>query len=308
MPSDCTSAPSAAQCIIAAWRGGLLRLARALPGRRGPTRAAAAPAAPSARPAEAPSPGPAPVAWSDRLWGEGFYLPGGVAEINRLSGLLPLSPTTTLLLLGRDAGGAARSIAQRRGAWVAAHQHEPLLAERMAARLRPLGRRVQVQPWDPAAPSFRPGYHHHALALEPLRAGADPARLLAALAAALKPGGQFVLLDLVAGTAAGARGPAFARWMALEGRTAPPPTYAALEAALATAGFVLHVAEDAGPRHNAAALEAWVALLDGMRNQARPPATALAGLVAEAELWLLRQRLLGSGALRLFRWHATLAR
>jgi hypothetical protein len=306
MPSAHTSAPPAAQRILATWRDGLLRLARALPGRRGPTKPMAPPAAPSARPVEAPAPGPAPVAWSDRLWGEGFVLPGGVAEINRLSGLLPLSPTTTLLLLGQDAGGAARSIAQRRSAWVAAHQHEPLLAERMTARLRPLGRRVQVQPWDPAAPSFRPGYHHHALALEPLRAGADPARLLAALAAALKPGGQFVLLDLVAGTAAG--DPALARWMALEGRTAPPPGHAALEATLAAAGFVLHVAEDAGPRHNAATLEAWVALLDGLRNQARPSAAALASLVAEAELWLLRQRLLGSGALRLFRWHATLAR
>ena len=163
-----------------------------------------------------------------------------------------------------------------------------------------------MQPWDPANPAFRAAYHHHALALEPLRAGSDPARLMAALAGAMKPGGQLVLLDLVADTRAAGGG--FARWMALEGRTRPPPFPAVLEAAIAAAGFTLHVAEDAGARHNMATLGAWEGLLAGLRGEARPPAAALARLVAEAELWLLRQRLLAGGTLRLFRWHASLIR
>ena len=262
-----------------------------------------------------PPPGPPPDAaradWADRLWQEGYALPGGEAEVQRLAGLLPLSPATTLLLLGHDAGGAAGCIARRSGAWVAAHQCDPLLAGRMEARLRPLGRRVAVQPWDPAAPQFRARYHHHALALEPLRAGADPARLLTAMAAALKPGAQLVLLDLVAAAAppdAGRPDRAMRRWMQLEARAAPPPDQAALEAALAAAGFHLHVAEDVGPRHCAAALEAWARLIGGLRGPGRPPSNAAAaGLIAEAEAWLLRQRLLGNGALRLFRWHASLA-
>ncbi|MBV1797000.1 hypothetical protein [Siccirubricoccus sp. G192] len=257
-------------------------------------------------PPPGPPPGAARADWADRLWQEGFALPGGEAEVQRLAGLLPLSPATTLLLLGHDAGGAAGCIARGCGAWVAAHHCDPLLAGRMEARLRPLGRRVAVQPWDPAAPQSRARYHHHALALEPLRAGADPARLLAAIAAALKPGAQLVLLDFVAKAAPPDQ--AMRRWMQLEARAAPPPDQAALEAALAAAGFHLHVAEDAGTRHCAAALEAWARLIGGLRGPGRPPSTAAAaGLIAEAEAWLLRQRLLGSGALRLFRWHASLA-
>lgn len=245
--------------------------------------------------------------WADRLWEAGFALPGGEAEIQRLSGLLPLSPATTLLLLGQDAGGAARTIASQQGAWIAAHPGDALLTGRMVARLKPLGRRVAIQPWDPAQPAFRARYHHHALALEALRACPDPARLLPAIAAALKPGGQLVLLDIVRVGEVGAPEPALRRWMELETRPAPPPTRTALEAALAAAGFHLHVAEDVGPRHCAAALEAWSRLIGGWSGQNRPGAATAAALVAEAEAWLLRQRLLAGGGLGLFRWHATLA-
>ncbi|MDI3308947.1 MAG: hypothetical protein QJR07_17840 [Acetobacteraceae bacterium] len=267
-----------------------------------------APAAASGTDIAAPAHAPRAVlraGWADRLWEEGFALPGGEAEIQRLCGLLPLSPATTLLLLGQDAGGAARTIAGQRGAWIAAHPGDPVLAGRMAERLKPFGRRIAIQPWDPAQPAFRARYHHHALALEALRSSPDPARLLPAIAAALKPGGQLVLLDIVqVGEAAE---PALRRWMELESRPAPPPARAALEDALAVSGFHLHVVEDAGPRHCAAALEAWNRLIGGWSGQDRPDAAAAAALVAEAEAWLLRQRLLAGGGLGLFRWHATLA-
>jgi hypothetical protein len=39
--------------------------------------------------------------------------------------------------------------------------------------------------------------------------------------------------------------------------------------------------------------------------ETRPAPRAAAALVAEAEAWLLRLRLLRSGVLRLQRWHAT---
>ncbi len=246
------------------------------------------------------------LAWADRLWGEGCLLPGGMAEIQRLSGLLPLSPATTVLLLGRDAGGAAGSLIAQRGAWVAVHQRDPVLRERMAARLRPYGRRAAVLPWDPACPAFRAGYHHHALALEALD-GADPAALSMALAAALKPGAQLVMLEVVQGEHPG---PAalLERWMALEGRAVPPRRRLA-EAALQRAGFQLHVAEDTAPRHAAAIIESWSRMIAGLREAGAPALrVGAAGLVAEAELWLLRHRLMTSGALGFLRWHATLRR
>jgi hypothetical protein len=173
----------------------------------------------------------------------------------------------------------------------------------MAPLLRGLGKRAVVQPWDPAAPEFRARFHHHALALEPLRAGAAPGALCQALAAALKPGAQLVLVEAV--TAAPAPAAGLARWLSLEGRAAPPPAREAVEQAMLAAGFTLHVTEALGPRQ--AATEAWLRLLAGMREGGRPATgTEAAALVLEAEAWLRCHRLLQAGAIGVLRWHASL--
>jgi hypothetical protein len=261
--------------------------------------------------------GPAPAAsqvpaaradWADKLWGPGFLLPGGAAELLRLATLLPLSPATTLLMLGRDAGGGAMIIGSQRGAWMAIHQHDHLLAQRMATRLSPLGRRAQLYPWTPAAPAFRDHFHHHALALEPVRVGAEPEHLARALANALKPAGQLLLLETVAPSLPPAEhAQAFRRWLLLEGWSRPPPRPGAIDQALGAAGFTVHVVEDIGARHKQAATEAWDRMLADIRGPSRPTEPdAAQGLVQEAEAWLLRHRLIAAGVISVRRWHASL--
>ena len=89
----------------------------------------------------------------------------------------------------------------------------------------------------------------------------------------------------------------------------PPPAETAISAALEGAGFAINVVEDAAPRHRRAVIESWQALILAMRAQAeRPSPQAAATLIAEAEAWLLRLRLLADGRLRLLRWHASMAR
>jgi hypothetical protein len=239
-------------------------------------------------------------AWADRLWGEGMVLPGGAQEVLRLAALLPLSPESTLLLAGNGAAAAGDVVAGGRGCFVAAFEPGA------QAGARPARRRVTTEALDPAAPSFRARFHHHALLLEPLRAGVSPDGLLAATAAGLRPGGQLVLTDLVArGLPAGA---AEARWLAAEGRP-EPPAEVALPAALQRAGFNIHVVEDLGRRHRDAVLSSWQALMAALsEGSARPTAAEAADLVAEAEAWLLRLQLLQEGRLRLLRWHASMAR
>ncbi|WP_198378380.1 hypothetical protein, partial [Neoroseomonas rubea] len=260
-------------------------------------------AAPEAPPVLIVAPaGPDPAerrAWADRLWGEGLCLPGGAAELLRLSALLPLTPDATLLLAGGGARAAGGIVSGARGCFVSAH--DPL-ADPPAGPPKP-GRKVTGAPFDPAAPTFRARYHNHAMLLEPFRGGGSPAALLAATAAALRSGGQLVLLDLVARDA-----PAGGRWLEAEARRAPPPE-PEIPRALAAAGFQVNVVEDAGPRHRRAVMEAWAALTDALRAEAtRPTPAAARAMVAEAEAWLLRLRLLEQGRLRLLRWHATMAR
>jgi hypothetical protein len=300
--------------LLMVWR------ARALGRRAAPPARVVPQVAPQAEPITAPAPAPSAAsrpqrplerpdpaevaALADQLWGEGFVMPGGAAEANRLANLLPLSPATTLMLLGADAGGAAAAIAATRGAWVAAQQDDPFLAERMALKLRPLGRRASVATWDPGEPFFRHRYHHHGLALEPLRR-CPSARLLPAIGAGLKPGGQLVLMELVGGpTAAGRLANSLERWAELEGR-ALPESAAQVEAALTAGGFTVNVREDVGARHCASLISAWQNRVEQMKRERPPPRPATLALVHEAERWLLRQRLMQAGVLRLLRWHCT---
>lgn len=254
-----------------------------------------------AAPAQVPPILAARRAWADRLWGEGLSLPGGAAEVLRLASLLPLSPEVTLLLAGGGVRAAGSVLAGARGCHVSAFEAEA------GPVLRPAPRKVSAKPFDAAAPAFRARFHHHAMLLEPARFGALPDALFTAAAAALRPRGQIVVLDLVArGLAAGR---AEERWLEAEGRAGAPPPEAAMPAALQRAGFEVHVVEDAGRRHRAAVMLAWQALVTALRDpSSRPDAPAARALVVEAEAWLLRLRLLQEGRLRLLRWHATLAR
>ena len=97
-----------------------------------------------------------------------------------------------------------------------------------------------------------------------------------------------------------------ARWLAAEGRDAAPPAEDAVPTAMERAGFAIHVVEDAGARHRQAVIEGWRNLLQALQDGDRPDPPAAAALVAEAEAWLLRLRLLKEGRLRLLRWHASM--
>lgn len=241
-----------------------------------------------------------------RLWGDGFALPGGQAEVLRLAGLLPLSPATTLLLVGQDAGGAAEAIARTRGAWISSYLPDPAQVKRAQELLRRLGRQATAQVWDQSGPpAFPARFHHHAMALEAMRTAADPRSVIEAIAPALKPGGQLVLLEVVADRPQACP----ARWLSLEGRAGPPPPAAMVEAWLRELGFALHVTQDVSERHAACVVEGWSRLLGEVSRGAerRDPGFA-AALVAEAEAWLFRHRLIGAGVLRLHRWHASLTR
>ncbi len=263
--------------------------------------------------ATAPEPAPAapieePVPWGDRLWGAGLATPGGAEAIMRLAALLPLSPETTLLLVGRGAAAAGNIVADARGSWVSAHDTDPPPPPPPPAvhvGPRPPPQRVEAAEWTPNAPIFRQGRQNHALLLEPFRDGAAPPRLLPAVAAALRPGAQIVLFDLVTRDGA-TTDPGHARWLRMERRGSPPSERAAV-AAFTAAGFQTHVVQDEGASHAAAALQGWARLLRTLsESPTRPTRLQAAALVAEAEGWLLRLRLLESGVLRLLRWHGSL--
>jgi cyclopropane fatty-acyl-phospholipid synthase-like methyltransferase len=243
------------------------------------------------------------IALAESLWGAGFLAPGGEEEALRLARPLGLTAAASLLLLGAGAGGPSCAIASRLGVWVSGFEADPQLAAAAAehSRRAGLGRRATIEAWNPADPLFRRQSHHHAMALEPLR-GARPEPVLAAIRQALKPGGQLVMTELVADAPLDPADPVAADWARLECRDLALPSETTITRTLGRLGFDVRVAEDISDRHAHLASIGWRHLL--ARVEERPSVETAGVMVQEAELWLLRLRLIHRHRMRLFRWHA----
>lgn len=248
---------------------------------------------------------PARVAAVAALWGPGYISPGGPEETVRLAKPLGLTGSATLLLLGGGLGGPAEAICGTFGAWVESFESDPELTA-LAEQRRgssPTGRRIRTGTWDRDRPRFKERSAHHALALEALR-GAPPEPVLVNLAAALHPQGQVVLTELVADKPAPAEDREFAAWCRLENRAPALPRVDALTAALTRLRFDVRIIEDVSDRHVSATLAGWRNAVKDMAGGPKPDAAAAGVFVTEAELWLLRIRLMRRHGFRLLRWHA----
>jgi len=244
------------------------------------------------------------IALVESLWGEGFIFPAGEEETLRLAKPLVLSEATSLLLVGVGPGGPASCIATQLGAWVTGFESDPDLAGLAMERSTRSGqgKRAAIKIWDPTQPNFSRRSFHRALALEPLR-GAPPGPILVAMFQALRPGGELMMVDLVADKPLNPTDHAVIAWSQLEGRPPTVPSQKAITAALGRLGFDVRVTEDISLRHMQQAMHGWHDVLRRMRDNKPNHATAKV-LVTEAELWLRRISLIREKQIRLVRWNA----
>jgi hypothetical protein len=264
---------------------------------------------PPAAPVQPASPiGPWPgarQAITDRLWGPGFNIPGGEAEILRLARPTGASSDNRLLLVGMGGGGSATAIVRNTHTWVSGLEAEPqlLAAAKARAASDSLGKRLAMESWDQRRPAFLKGAHRNCLALEPMR-HAVCSVVLPALASSIEVGGNLIVTDLISSEPLNTAEPMIARWVHLDGRDPSViPTAGAITAIMDACGMDLRIAEDISQRHTDQTLLGWRALVAALA-QHKPDPKEAAYVVSEAELWLLRHRLIESGRLRMMRWHA----
>ena len=262
--------------------------------------------APAPRKPSPPSEWPAQrLAVTDQLWGSGFITPGGELEILRLIRPLALSGASSLLLIGIGSGGPASLVVRNTGTWVTGLETDLSLiaAAQALAKRDSLGRKAVIKLWNPQKPDFVAKGHHHCLALEPLH-GAPPEPILDGLEKALKPGGHLVVTELTAPAPLAVRDRTVRRWAKLENRD-PEKLVPAIGVTrmLGRIGLDVRVAEDTTQRHLDHAMVGWRVLVHDLAENKPSPMTA-AFMVAEAERWLLRRRLMQEGKLQMMRWHA----
>ena len=272
----------------------------------GPAMVAPGGASGSGERSEGPARWPAPrIAAVEALWGAGFIMPGGGPETLRLAKPLGLSSSVTLMLVGGGLGGPAAAICTGFGAWVSSYEADPQLVAVAAARrpaLDPRGR-ITVDVLDRSAPRFRSRSANSAMSLEALR-GYKPGPLLESIAGALRPQGQIVLTELVSDVPPSEKDREFAAWCRLENRLPELPRSDELTKTLQRLRFDVRVVEDMSDRHITQTLGGWRDAVKAMAEGPRPAAQTAAAFVTEAELWLLRIRLMRRLGVRLMRWHA----
>jgi SAM-dependent methyltransferase len=260
-------------------------------------------AAEAAEPAKSAWP-PGRLALVHELWGSGFIFPGGEIETLRLTRPLGVSSAASLLLIGVGTGGPAVSVTRNLGAYVTGMETDPFLlaAARTLVNEAQVTKKVSIKAWDPEDPVFVERSHHHCLALEPMH-GARPEPILHALTRALRPGGQIVITELAAPVPLNPADHTVRRWGELEKRDpVNVMTPVSVTRMLGRVGLDVRIAEDMSKRHLEHAMLGWRVML---RDLGRKPSRQEAiPMVAEAELWLLRRRLIRDGRLQMMRWHA----
>jgi hypothetical protein len=249
---------------------------------------------------------PARIQAAESIWGEGFLMPGGEADMLSLTRPLNLNSDSSLLLMGGASGGPARTLVSNYGTRITTVEADPQLAELAAVRLARtpnIAARVTPLEWRTPVPPIRPLAFDRTLALWPLRGEADPAPILSQIFRSLRPWGQIVMRDLVADVPLDPSDPTVASWSLLERRSPVLPSETEMVRLLKAQGLNVKLAEDVSDQHARQALTGWDTAVRQM-ERSRPSRAQAARLVSEAELWLLRLRLLRERRIRVMQWHA----
>lgn len=254
---------------------------------------------------------PAPAHWSDwrinlmeRLWGQGFLLPGGTDFVHELTKPLALGSKASVLVLSAGMGGPANLIAEEFGAFIDGIEPDPELAlasTKRAAVVKGISR-VTIKNLSIDDDSAFERKYDAIFAQEILLQLADKQKLLANCVGALKQNGKFVLTDFTKpdDTPAGAH----KLWLKRESAAGPTLEDTELRALFKAAGFSVRTVEDMTDRYVGLVLNGWVALEQSLRANAANR-DILLGMIEEAERWAVRVTLLKADQIRYTRIFAT---
>ncbi len=247
---------------------------------------------------------PERIALAQEVWGEGFCGPTDAKAIIRLVKPAGLSPAMRMLDLGAGLGGSTRIVAKHFGAWATGLESDPDLAAAGAeiSGQSDLSKKAVIEPFDPGAiePAEQP--YNCVFSKEFLFCVEDKRALLEAIKPQVKEPGHLIFTDYVL-PAPGMSSPTLEAWIEAEPVRPHPWASEDYVQTLKELDFDVRVAEDFTATVKGQITAAWSAYMTSMEaanaGGAAPPALAY-----EVDLWMQRAKLLESGDLKVFRFHA----
>ena len=238
------------------------------------------------------------------VWGDGFDRPGGPELSVELVKPLGLDSSMTVLDIGAGLGGGTRAICKAFDVWITGVERDPTLAQvgHELSNIAGMGRKAPIYNDDPNDLELKERGYDCIFSRETLFQVADKGTLLQTIDHGLKPGGHLVFTDLViADVRKDSEG--FKAWK--ENEEVEPHVWNLTDyrEALKDLKLDIRISENITPRLVTAIKKGWASYMQAAKESG--DMTEKGELIMrEAELWMRRLKVLETGELRIYRFHA----
>jgi cyclopropane fatty-acyl-phospholipid synthase-like methyltransferase len=244
------------------------------------------------------------LALSQKIWGPGFLVPGGVDYVMTMVKLFGVNPAMSLLDLTAGLGGPSRHVSQFFDVYITAMERAPEIAKRGHSMSidAGLGKKVPVTTYDPETVELKSHAFDCAYAEYLTVSVMAKERLIREVSKALKARGQFSFVDFVL---ADGGDPEDARLDALREveRFAPVPwTVKQYTDCLTGSGFDVRISEDHTELFMQHVNQGWAQFVENYDVKLMTRGNQMA-IAEEGELWMRRMAALQGGVLRVYRFY-----
>lgn len=238
-----------------------------------------------------------------KIWGEGFSLPGGDSFFVDLVRNIPFPAGHPCLDVAPGLGGSMRAVANACNLTIEGIERDPVFALGGGILSETLGmtERAPIRSGDPESEKLADRRYAAVFAREALFSFRDRKKFLTSVMGALADGGSLLMTDFV--LADRTKSEIIDAWRAAEPRRPSPCTLEEYTELMAELRYEVKSCDDLTAKYVALIQAGWKQLHSYLKSAQLPPEKATM-LMDEAELWLARCRALESGRLKLIYIHA----
>lgn len=241
----------------------------------------------------------------EEVWGKGCIQPGTNDDVAALMNVCALSPAKTMLALGAGLGGPARALVHKFGVWlVGLERDEALVAEaNRRSLIEDVDKKAIFHAADYETLALKPSGYDAILCRNVFSTVVNREGMIEQFAEGLKPSAHLVIVDFVIGETKGNEA-VLKRLFDGETPKLQPLRAQQIAQSLKQRNFLIHVAKDITDEVMPRILEGWARFAQALKPGVTPRFTAEI-ILDEAAKWETRMQALQSGALRVYRFHAT---
>ncbi|PCJ33416.1 MAG: hypothetical protein COA93_07845 [Alphaproteobacteria bacterium] len=241
------------------------------------------------------------------IWGDGYCGPGGKEHIEKMSKLLGLNSKMSAIVIGAGFGGPARVLAEEFGVWITGFELSKELAEKgmQMSTDAGLASKAIINHLDPALEQPFDRSYDRAFSKEALYLFPDKEKILKNTYDTLKEGGLFLITDYTLSNAEALENPDVQKWLKQEATQPYLATTAIMQDAIEKTGFSLRVNEDISDEYVKLIEGSWskaAGIAQELAKKGSEGTKAIQSLMAEAEFWALRAKLLKEGHIHVWRF------